>query len=44
MQEYLEGISDPRQAGKIKHKLIEKIILVIVAVTAECEAWYQIAD
>jgi len=41
--EYFEGISDPRQAWKVKHKLIEIIILVIAAVTAECEAWYQIA-
>ena len=42
-KEYFEGIEDPRQAWKIKHKLIEIIILVIAAVTAECEAWYQIA-
>jgi len=41
--EYFEGISDPRQAGKVKHKLIEIIILVIAAVTAECEYWYQIS-
>ena len=24
-QEYFEGINDPRQAGKVKHKLIEII-------------------
>ena len=41
--EYFEGISDPRQAWKVKHKLFEIIILVIAAVTAECEAWYQIS-
>ena len=41
--EYFEGIRDPRQEWKIKHKLIEIIIMVIAAVTAECEAWYQIA-
>jgi len=42
MEEYFEGIHDPRQAWKIKHKLIEIIMIVIAAVAAECEAWYQI--
>jgi len=41
--EYFDGISDPRQSWKVKHKLFEIIILVIAAVTAECEAWHQIA-
>ena len=41
LKEYFEGIDDPRQAWKVKHKLIEIIIMVIAAVTAECEAWYQ---
>ena len=43
LQEYFEGINDPRQEWKVKHKLLEIIIMVIAAVTAECEAWYQIA-
>ncbi|MCL1820217.1 MAG: ISAs1 family transposase [Oscillospiraceae bacterium] len=42
LREHFEGISDPRQPWKVKHSLIEIIIMVICAVVAECEAWYQV--
>lgn len=42
IQTYLEGITDKRQAWKVKHSLQEIIVMVICAVIAECEAWYQI--
>lgn len=42
MKKHFETITDGRQAGKIKHNLLEIIVMVICAVVAECEAWYQI--
>lgn len=42
IQKYFEEITDSRQTGKVKHNLHEIIIMVICAVVAECEAWYQI--
>ena len=42
LREHFEEISDPRQPWKVKHSLLEVIIMVICAVVAECEAWYQI--
>jgi predicted transposase YbfD/YdcC len=42
IQKHFEEVNDPRQAWKVKHNLHEIIMLVICAVTAECEAWYQI--
>ena len=42
LQKYFEEITDRRQAWKVKHQLHEIIIMVICAVAAECEAWYQI--
>ena len=37
MKKYFETITDKRQKGKVKHKLLEVIMMVIVAVIAECE-------
>ena len=31
LAEYFEGVHDPRQPWKVKHKLVEIIILVIAA-------------
>ena len=42
LREHFEAISDPREQHKVKHSLLEVIIMVICAVVAECEAWYQI--
>ena len=42
IQKHFEEITDNRQAWKVKHKLHEIIMMVICAVAAECEAWYQI--
>jgi len=42
LQQYFESITDPRQKHKIQHNLLEIVIMVICAVVAECEAWYQI--
>lgn len=44
LEKHFETITDPRQAHKIRHNLLEGIIMVICAVVAECEAWYQIED
>ena len=42
IQKYIENITDPRQAWKVRHNLHEIIIMTICAVIAGCEAWYQI--
>jgi len=42
LKKHFETITDKRQEGKVKYKLFEAVIMVIVAVIAECEAWYQI--
>lgn len=44
MTEYFEGMTDPRQAAKVRHSFIETIIIVICAVIAGCEVWEDIAD
>lgn len=44
MRGYFEEIKDPRQAGKVQHKLSEVIVLVIAAVICGCDVWEDIAD
>ena len=44
MKEYFEGLTDPRQEGKVKHSFIETIMIVICAVIAGCDVWEDIAD
>ena len=44
MTEYFEGMTDPRQAAKVRYSFIETIIIVICAVIAGCEVWEDIAD
>ena len=44
LKEYFEGISDPRQEGKVKHNLLEIIVMTICAVIAGCDVWEDIAD
>ena len=43
MTKYFEGIEDRRQQWKIKYKLVEVIVMAIVAVTAGAEHWNEIA-
>lgn len=44
LQKYFETIGDRRQAGKIKHNMLEVIIMTICAVVSGCEHWEEIAD
>lgn len=44
MREYFEGIKDTRQEGKVKHNLLEIIVMTICAVIAGCDVWEDIAD
>ena len=44
MFEYFENLTDMRQAGKVKHNLLEIVVMTICAVIAGCEAWEDIAD
>ncbi len=44
LQEYFEGLKDPRQTAKVRHPLLEIIIVVICGVIAGCEGWDDIAD
>ncbi len=44
LQEYFKGIEDKRQAGKVKHNLLEIIVMTICAVIAGCEIWEDIRD
>jgi len=44
LQKYFETIRDSRQAGKVKHSMLEVIIMTISAVVSGCEHWEDIAD
>lgn len=44
MQEYFGNLRDNRQAGKIKHNLLEIIVMTICAVIAGCDVWEDIGD
>ena len=41
---YFETITDKRQQGKVKHNLLEIIVMTICAVIAGCEVWEDICD
>ena len=43
MKKYFEELSDSRQQGKIKYKLVEVVVMAIIAVTAGAEHWSEIA-
>lgn len=43
MTKYFEEIEDRRQRWKVKYKLVEVIVMAIVAVTAGAEHWNEIA-
>lgn len=42
IQKYFEEITDKRQQGKIKHNLLEMVVMTICAVIAGCEVWEDI--
>lgn len=44
MRECFAGVKDPRQAGKVMHKMGEIIVMVTCAVIAGCDVWEDIAD
>ena len=43
-EQYFGEITDKRQPGKVKHNLLEIIVMTICAVIAGCEVWEDIAD
>ena len=44
IKQYFEELTDKRQTHKVKHNMLEIIIMTICAVIAGCEAWEDIAD
>lgn len=44
LQDYFQGLTDKRQPWKIKHKLLEIVVMTICAVIAGCDAWEDIMD
>ena len=38
---YFEGLTDPRMAGKIRHKLIDIVMIAISAVLSGAESWTE---
>ena len=41
---YFSNIDDPRQQGKVVHKLFDILFLTISAVIAGCQGWEEIED
>ena len=44
IKQYFEELTDKRQTHKVKHNMLEIVIMTICAVIAGCEAWEDIAD
>lgn len=44
MQEYFGELTDNRQAWKVRHNLLEIIVMTICAVIAGCDVWEDITD
>lgn len=44
LEKYLEGLTDQRQQGKVKHNLLEIVVMTICAVIAGCDVWEDICD
>ena len=44
LQEYFQELTDKRQPWKIKHKLLEIVVMTICAVIAGCDVWEDIVD
>jgi predicted transposase YbfD/YdcC len=43
LQKYFETLTDGRQTLKVRHNMLEIVVMTICAVTIGCEYWYQIA-
>ena len=41
---YFSSIEDPRQQGKVAHKLFDILFLTVSAVIAGCQGWEEIED
>jgi len=44
LEEYFSSLTDERQDGKIKHDLLEVVVMTICAVIAGCDVWEDIVD
>jgi len=44
LREHFEEITDPRQVHKVKHSLLEIVIMTVCAVVTGCKFWNQIED
>lgn len=44
LQEYFSDLTDVRQRGKIRHNLLEVVVMTICAVIAGCDVWEDIVD
>jgi len=44
LREHFEKITDPRQQEKVKHNLLEVVVMTICAVISGCEYWEDIVD
>ena len=44
LQEYFSDLTDLRQSGKIRHNLLEVVVMTICAVIAGCDVWEDIVD
>jgi predicted transposase YbfD/YdcC len=44
MQDHFRDLSDTRQPGKIRHNLLEIVVMTICAVIAGCDVWEDIVD
>jgi len=44
LKKYFETLTDVRQRHKVKHNLLETILIAICAVIAGIDSWWQIAD
>ncbi len=44
LQTYFETLTDERQTWKIKHNLLEIVVMTICAVITGCDVWEDIED
>ena len=44
MREYFSDLTDVRQSGKVRHNLLEVVVMTICAVIAGCDVWEDIVD
>jgi len=44
LQEYFETLTDVRVKGRIRHDLLEILVMTICAIVSGCEFWWQVED